>query len=94
MVFSPGDCNCCGEIGKVIFLASLHDGTVFLACNSCGAASDASAFKDYWLADGSQAIKEFAPKGFRPATEREVAAQGYDLSRVRHLEDGEFELLP
>ena len=94
MILSPGDCNVCGEVGRVVFLVADHDETVFLACNSCNAASRASAFKDYWLADGSQAIEEFAPRGFRPATESEVASEGYDLGRVRRMSDAEFELFP
>jgi hypothetical protein len=94
MVLSPGHCNICGELGWVLFLAALHDGRVFLACNCCKSASSASEFSYYWLADGTQAIEEFAPTGFRPASEAEVAAQGYDLSRVERLEDEEFELLP
>jgi hypothetical protein len=93
MVLSPGDCNCCGEIGKVIFLAALHDGSVFLACNSCGAASRASAYKEHWLADGTQGIEEFAPSGFRPATAGEVASAGYELARMRSLKDEEYDLL-
>jgi hypothetical protein len=92
MVLSPGDCNCCGVLGKVVFLAALHDGVVFLACNFCSSASRASEYEDHWLTDGSHPISEFAPRGFRPASEREVASQGYDLSRVLRLDDEEFEL--
>lgn len=92
MVISPGDCNVCGEVGRVVFLVAKHNGTVFLACNSCKAASRAAEFKAHWLADGHTGIKEFAPGGFRPATEDEVAAEGYDLRRVRRMSDDEFEL--
>ena len=93
MVLSPGDCNVCGEVGgRVIFLVAEHDGTVFLACNSCMAASHASEFRDRWHADGRQAIEQFAPKGFRPATETEVSAEGYELQHVRRMKDEEFEL--
>jgi hypothetical protein len=94
MAFSPGECNCCGELGRLVFLAALHDGTVFLACNSCASASKASDFDGHWLADGTQAIEEFAPRGFRAATEAEVAAQGYDPSRLQHVNDDELELFP
>ncbi|MFI5403338.1 MAG: hypothetical protein ACHQ1G_10400 [Planctomycetota bacterium] len=75
-----------------MFLTALHDGTVFLACNSCQSASGGAEFKDYWLTDGTQAIEEFAPEGFRLATEEEVASLGYDLSLMRPVNDDEIEL--
>lgn len=93
MVLSAGPCNCCGEFGQVIFLTALIDGTVFLACSSCAAASNVSEYTDCWEADGRQAVKEFAPTGFRAATEAEVASAGYDLSRVRRVHDVELEML-
>ena len=93
MVLSPGPCNVCGELGWVLFVTALHNGEVFLACNSCKAASDAAAYVGYWRADGSQAVEEFAPDGVRAATEAEVESLGYDLARAQRLRDAEFDIL-
>jgi hypothetical protein len=92
MVLSPGDCNCCGEVGRVVFLVAERDGTLFLACNGCFAASEPFAFKEYWTADGHTGIEAFAPHGMRPATEHDLKAAGVSLSGVRQLDDGEFDL--
>ncbi len=91
-VLSPGDCFACGETGRVVFLAALHDDRVFIACNSCKAAAHPVTFEQPWLAEEIHDLNHFAPRGFRLATEREVISLGYEARRIRILEDAEFRL--
>jgi len=92
MVLSPGECNCCGQLGYVVFLVAVPEGTLFLACNGCKSASDPYAYKQYWTADGDLSVEHFAPHGVRPATERDLHQAGVSLSGVAELDGGEFDL--
>jgi hypothetical protein len=90
MILSAGDCPVCSALGRVIFLTAEPQGVVFVACNSCKGASLPTDTGDNWL---RQPVEDYAPTGFRAASQQEVMATGFDMRRVIIVSEGEFQLL-
>ncbi len=87
MTYSAGNCLVC-ITGVLLFLVPSGGGSVFIGCNMCQAAWEVPAPVTGW----EHSIPEFAPHGFRAATEPEVRACGQDMGHVARVDDEQFRL--
>ena len=88
MALAAGWCPVCSVTGRLLFLKALHGGQVFIGCNMCEAGWVLPAPVTNW----DNSIIDYAPKGFRAATQAEVSAAGQDMRIVETVSDSEMDL--